>query len=662
MNTTRKKILATIVACATGLYITACVHSSVALASSANTTLRVATWNINSKDHPDISKMTDLLQEKNIDIVGCQEFDVLNGRNNYDMVQAFVNKTYPYVHFAKGRDFSDGAFGVGIISKYDLLEESAIPIESTGSKATKVLERIVFEKEGQKIALYNTHLSWENLDLRRRQMKEVIDRVNSDPIKYKIITADYNADQHDYEYSMFLDNFTIANGHNGQWFDTYGANDDPSMKVFTIDNIIATKNMKITHVDMVKSKLSDHYLLLADLELLDHYEGTAKTNNLALGQGVTVSSTNQESSPYLLVNYDKTAPWLSDNHEQQELIIELDRLYDLTKTVVNWGNTRATNYKAAVSVDGKTFTEIKEITTDKGQKDTLQISKVAKFIKFTLTQKSNPATPYEITEIEAFGKPVVTTPNVTNLLKNGDMEFINHNTPQSWDLIISKETAPSLNYTFTNDTTEKYNGKRSAKLTRIGQAAKDEKGDGALVQTIPLEPNKRYQLSFWHKTDTLHSGAFTYEINQKNAHGETIPTHLAKLNDNLNLSKDWKQFKYNFTTSPTTNNATIALHVVKDEGSLWLDNITVKEVIPTEMIFLTAEKQQLSIGEKTKLHRNTTPKNATDIELHWVSSNNAVATVDEQGTVTASGAGKAYIGLVSDSDLIAESKILITVK
>lgn len=106
------------------------------------------------------------------------------------MVQSFVNEDYPYAHFAKGRDFANGAFGVGILSRYEPQAVSSIPLESTGSRATKTLERVVIDKDGVQIALYNTHLSWENLDLRRRQIAQVIERVNADPIEYKIITAD----------------------------------------------------------------------------------------------------------------------------------------------------------------------------------------------------------------------------------------------------------------------------------------------------------------------------------------------------------------------------------------------------------------------------------------------------------------------------------------
>ena len=117
--------------------------------SQESMTMRVATWNVDSKAHPDIKKMSEIIKENGVEIMGFQEIDVNNTRNDYDMVQDFVNEDYPYVHFAKGRDFANGGFGVGITSKYELKEVSSIPIESTGSKATKVLERGVFEKERQ---------------------------------------------------------------------------------------------------------------------------------------------------------------------------------------------------------------------------------------------------------------------------------------------------------------------------------------------------------------------------------------------------------------------------------------------------------------------------------------------------------------------------------
>ena len=56
------------------------------------------------------------------------------------------------------------------------------------------------------------------------------------------------------------------------------------------------------------------------------------------------------------------------------------------------------------------------------------------------------------------------------------------------------------------------------------------------------------------------------------------------------------------------------------------------------------------------------PEAASDVTLHWFSSDERVAVVDEQGQVTAMKPGKAYIGLCSDSELLVESSLLITVE
>ena len=208
-------------------------------------------------------------------------------------------------------------------------------------------------------------------------------------------------------------------------------------------------------------------------------------------------------------------------------------------------------------------------------------------------------------------------------------------------------------------TEDAHGGAQAVKITKTGAEAA---GDGVVRQTISVEPNKRYQLSFWHKSDTLDSAAFTYEINQKDKEGNTISTHLAKLNDNLNMSQEYREFDYNFITSPYAVTAEIALHVVAGEGSLYLDDVAVKEVIPTEAIFVSAEKTELEVGETTAVTAEVLPGNATDLTFHWTSSDENVITISEDGTVTAVGQGRAYAQYVNSGDLTAEASVVITVK
>ena len=533
--------------------------------SQESMTMRVATWNVDSKAHPDIKKMSEIIKENGVEIMGFQEIDVNNTRNDYDMVQDFVNEDYPYVHFAKGRGFANGGFGVGITSRYELKEVSSIPIESTGSKAPKVLERGVFEKDGREIAFYVTHTSWENTDLRRRQIAEIIERVKQDPTEYKIMVADWNADQSLYEYTMFEDAFNIANGKDGVWLDTFKGTDD-SMKVMTVDNIITTKNIRITDVGTVHSDMADHDMLWADLEFLDEAEGEPAMDNRALGQEVTASSTAEDSHPYMLNDYDMDTCWTAAEGGDQSVVLELDRVYDGKTAEIYWGDGKPESCTAAVSTDGANYAEA--AVTEEDDRTVVALDGEVKFIRLDVSGSE----PAQIREFQVFGDFIVpdSVPE-ENLLANGDMEaedgweFADLTVPaeedesQAGDAAQAEEdSAPAVSYEF-GYAEDAHGGSRAAVITKSG---KDAAGDGVIRQTISVEPNKRYQLSFWHKTDTLDSASFTYEINQKDEEGNTISTHLASLNDNLNMSQEYREFDYNFTTSPYAASADIVLHVV----------------------------------------------------------------------------------------------------
>lgn len=616
-------------------------------------TMRVATWNVDSKAHPDIKKMSEIIKENGVEIMGFQEIDVNNTRNDYDMVQDFVNDDYPYVHFAKGRDFANGGFGVGVTSQYELKEVSSIPIESTGSKATKVLERTVFEKDGREIAFYVTHTSWENTDLRRRQFAEIIERVKMDPTEYKIMVADWNADQSLYEYTMFEDGFHIANGKDGKWLDTFNGTDD-SMKVLTVDNIITTKNIRITDVGTVHSDMADHDMLWADLEFLDQAEGEPASDNRALGQEVTASSTKEGSDPYMLNDYDMDTCWTAAEGGEQSVVLELDRVYDGSQAEIYWGDGKPESCTVEVSTDGSTYREA--AVTEAEDHTEAALDGEVKFIRLDV----NGSQPVQIRELQVFGDFIVpeSVPE-ENLLENGDME-----TEDGWefaDITVSEEDGadqPAASYEFGYGE-DAHGGSRAAVITKTG---KEAAGDGVIRQTISIEPNKRYQLSFWHKTDTLDSPSFTYEINQKDKDGNTISTHLAKLNDNLNMSREYREFDYNFITSPYAVSADIVLHVVAGEGSLYLDDVAVREVIPTEAVFVEADKAELEVGETGKVMAQILPGSANDLTFHWTSSDESVITVAEDGTVTAVGEGSAYARYENSGDLTAESSVLITVK
>lgn len=139
-------------------------------------------------------------------------------------------------------------------------------VSEKGPVEPRYYQRVVFEKNGKKIAFYNTHLSYEDMELRAQQMQTLKEALDNDSCEYKIIVGDFNADQSTKEFDLFKDEYSISNGKDGKWLDTFNGTDD-TMKVNSVDNVIVSKNITINKVQMLDSKLSDHNPMVVELTL-----------------------------------------------------------------------------------------------------------------------------------------------------------------------------------------------------------------------------------------------------------------------------------------------------------------------------------------------------------------------------------------------------------
>ena len=82
-------------------------------------------------------------------------------------------------------------------------------------------------------------------------------------------------------------------------------------------------------------------------------------------------------------------------------------------------------------------------------------------------------------------------------------------------------------------------------------------------------------------------------------------------------------------------------------------------VIPIEVILFETTALTLNIDDRTLIRKSVFPENATDTEILWSSSNESVASVDENGEVTALTAGTTLITATTNgnSDVKAECRI-----
>ena len=95
-------------------------------------------------------------------------------------------------------------------------------------------------------------------------------------------------------------------------------------------------------------------------------------------------------------------------------------------------------------------------------------------------------------------------------------------------------------------------------------------------------------------------------------------------------------------------------------GNTYTDECTVLVRIPVEKIKISDDSANLAVGESKKLSATLKPATASDTKIIWISENEAVASVDADGNVTAVSKGEAVIIAVSDDGSFRDS-CLITV-
>ena len=162
---------------------------------AANSTLRVATFNIAANKTPDITQLNQLLVDHSIDVAGIQEVDVNTSRNNYDMLEKFAQQgVYTNTAFQKSIDMKDGVgeYGIGLISKLSLSNSIGGALNSEGINEARAYIKAEITVDGKTVSIYNTHLTHESQEARNKQMMEVKSIMDSDSNEYKILFGDFN--------------------------------------------------------------------------------------------------------------------------------------------------------------------------------------------------------------------------------------------------------------------------------------------------------------------------------------------------------------------------------------------------------------------------------------------------------------------------------------
>ena len=621
-------------------------------------TLRVGTFNIAANKKPDVDELRELTEKYNLEVVGLQEVDMNTDRNDYDMLKAFQEDTYPAGYFSKAIDYGGGEYGIATVAKYDFTEnsETLLDTEAAGPDSEdRVFQRSVFEKEGREIAFYNTHFSYENPEVRVVQFAQLKEALAEDDTEYKIVVGDFNADQYQSEFYTMLESMDMANGYEGVWYDTFNGVDE-TMKVNTIDNIFVTRNLSIESVEMDESGLSDHNLFMAELKFLDEPQVSTEWLRAVIGEAEDISGDDYTAESYAALQsavdagkavMENPADQGTVDDAARAVLAAIDGLEEFNlaagKTVIYSGVEGDKNsdgswvypqFVGEMAVDGDQETRWSAAKTDE-QWLTVDLGEVK-----------------EISQILIYFHAATTDWNV-QISEDG----------KEWTTVYEEKDGEDHGPTITKQITFPMQEARYVKYqqNKMWNHASNGKQYSTSI----------YELEVYHSFDTE-----SIEI--------TNPTDAISVGDTYKLEvKILPELAGNNPLTYSSSNEDVIS--VDDEGTLKalkegtavitvadqadpqikaeMEIQAVEGEIGVSRFVFDEEEKDITSREARVLEYSVYPANAVnpDVEVEWSSSDESVATVNEDGLVKAVSEGTAVITVQSADDADVKGEITLHV-
>ena len=265
--------------------------------------LRVMTWNVEHfdilehKTHPETKeKMLALVNEYEPDVACFQEMvggDKSPETINYvpGIVQRLDFSDYHYAFNPKLDFDGNHHFGIIIFSKYPLINKQTVSFYPNDYNS--IFEYADMVKDGDTMRIFNVHLQSLKFSASNRryidqpeeadikQSKSVLSKLKRGFIKRKIqsdriraeidkspypviVCGDFNDVPNSYAYKTIGGNMRNAFAEKGNGLGRTFSGISPTLR---IDNIFADKKIDILQYNRVKIKLSDHFPVIADLQL-----------------------------------------------------------------------------------------------------------------------------------------------------------------------------------------------------------------------------------------------------------------------------------------------------------------------------------------------------------------------------------------------------------
>lgn len=172
-------------------------------ASGAADQLVVLSYNIHHANPPgkpagyiDLDAIAATIRTSGADLVAIQELDSVTNRSNREFqLQLLAEKLGMYYRFERTIPYGGGAYGIGIVSRYPIIETRAYALPNLEGIETEPRKMMLakMDVKGKPLVFGCTHFDFKNAAVKMAQAKAMLD--NLQPFReYPIIIAgDFNA-------------------------------------------------------------------------------------------------------------------------------------------------------------------------------------------------------------------------------------------------------------------------------------------------------------------------------------------------------------------------------------------------------------------------------------------------------------------------------------
>ena len=267
-------------------------------------TIRIVSWNVarfielkenNNKGSGIRKKMLAQLKQQNADVLCLQEFHTATRQEYYNNIKPIQNELgYPYFYFVYDLDGDSLYYSSIIFSRFPIVDTGLIRYPRPTLPDVLIHADIKFGNDT--VRVYTTHLQSVQLGTKdyeeiqkiksgeenpvsssrgiltkikkgfsyRSIQADIISEVMEDSPNPVIFCADLNDVPNSYSYFTVRGEYAGCFSEKRVWYWPYVFGLSPTLR---IDYIFADKNFKVNQFKRSIRKLSDHYMLVADLQL-----------------------------------------------------------------------------------------------------------------------------------------------------------------------------------------------------------------------------------------------------------------------------------------------------------------------------------------------------------------------------------------------------------